>query len=354
MKIVTVLGTRPEIIRLSEIIPLLDRFCDHKVVYTGQNYDKNLKDIFFSQLGLRDPDYNFSCKSDSAIEQISIIFCKCEEIFKKEKPEKILILGDTNSALCAFVAKRIGIPVYHMEAGNRCFDNKVPEEVNRKVIDHCSAILMPYTERSKENLTFEGIPSNRIFVTGNPILEVLAKILKDKSSVLKKYGVEEHKYFLVTLHREENVDVKERLIVFMSTLSKIQEMYNLPMLFSVHPRTKKRLQEIFIDNRIIYLDPLPFKDFVNLEIMSRCVLTDSGTVQEETCIYKVPCVTLRDTTERPETMECGSNLISGCDEESILSCVNVALSVSHSWCAPKEYLDINVSEKVLKILMSKE
>lgn len=360
MKIITVLGTRPEIIRLSIIMPLLDRFCDHIIVYTGQNYDKNLKDVFFNQLKLRDPDYNQTCVHNSTttpMEQISKILCDCESIFKKEKPDKILILGDTNSALCAFVAKRMGIPVYHMEAGNRCYDDRVPEEVNRRIIDHSSSILMPYTERSRDNLLFEGIESKRIYVTGNPIKEVINKNMEDIkfSYLIDEYKVKYKKYFLVTLHREENVDDPSRLYNFVSSLTEIKKIYDYPMLFSVHPRTIKMLESLgsLDNNNIKFLTPMPFFDFIALELSAFCILSDSGTVQEEACIYKVPCVTLRDTTERPETMECGSNIITGCNNDRIKDAVKVVTSLNGGWIAPKEYLNDNVSETVLKILLSK-
>lgn len=362
MKIMTVLGTRPEIIRLSIIMPLLDQYSDHVMVYTGQNYDKNLKDIFFQQLKLRDPDYLQDCsRATTSMEQISRILCDCESIFKKEKPDRILILGDTNSGLSAFVAKRMGIPVYHMEAGNRCFDDRVPEEVNRRVIDHSSTVLMPYTERSRDNLIAEGIELKRIYVTGNPIREVIERILGvntsfdfENATTLKKYGVESRKYFLVTLHREENVDNQNRLYNFISSLNDIQKKYDYPMLFSVHPRTRKRLESLgCLDNsNIKFLDPMPFRDFIGLELSAFCILSDSGTVQEEACIYKIPCVTLRDTTERPETMECGSNIITGCNSDKIIRAVEVVTNLTKGWEVPKEYLNKNVSETILKILLS--
>lgn len=356
MKIITVLGTRPEIIRLSCIMPLLDKQCKHVMVYTGQNYDKNLKDVFFQQLKLRDPDYSQDCSgAKTPMEQISRILCDCESIFKTEKPDKILILGDTNSALCAFVAKRMGIPVYHMEAGNRCFDDRVPEEVNRRIIDHSSTILMPYTERSRDNLIAEGIESRRIYVTGNPIREVIennVNVKKEPIQILNKYGVESKKFFLVTLHRQENVDNQDRLTTFVSSLNEIQKKYDYPMLFSVHPRTRKRLEALgSLDSKIKFLDPMPFFDFIGLELSAFCMLSDSGTVQEEACIYNTPCVTLRDTTERPETIECGSNILTGCGSEKIINAVDVATTFVGEWKVPIEYMNLHVSEIVLRILL---
>lgn len=356
MKVITILGTRPEIIRLSIIISLLDKYLDHKVVHTGQNYDTTLKDIFYDQLKIRRPDYCFDSKSSTFTEQISKIFINCEKILREEKPNKILILGDTNSALSSFVARRLQIPVYHMEAGNRCYDYKVPEEINRKIIDHCSTIHLPYTNSSKENLIKEGIDKKYIYVIGNPIYEVLKKYidLSESEIFLKKYNLVKDNYFLVTLHREENVDNPNRLYTFINTLKSLYEIYNIPIIFPAHPRTINNLKKfnIPISKHITLLEPLSFLDFVHLELNAICVLTDSGTVQEETCIYKRPCVTLRDTTERPETVEIGSNIITGCNENNIIKSVNIAIENKNIWNIPEEYLRENVSQTVLNILIN--
>lgn len=357
MKIMTILGTRPEIIRLSTIIPQLDGLSEHILVHTGQNFDKNLNDIFFSQLGLREPDYFFNSRTDYVMEQIGKIIFESEKIILKERPDKLLVLGDTNSGLSAIVAKRMGIPVFHMEAGNRCYDDRVPEETNRRIIDHSSDVLMPYTERSRENLLREGISNNRIYVTGNPIKEVLdnysGKI--DSSGILKKLGLKEKQFFLLTLHRAENVDVPERLESFISALEAIAKEYKMPIICSLHPRTRAQLikqHKEFDKDQIIALDPLGLFDFVRLEKKAFCVLTDSGTVQEECCIFRIPNVTLRDVTERPETLEAGSNILSGCDKESILRCVKIAVSMKSNYNIPAEYLTDNVSNSVVKILFS--
>ena len=356
MKVLTIFGTRPEIIRLSLIMKKLDGYCDHKTVHTGQNYDESLSDVFLRDLKVRTPDHHFNIKAKSFGEQIGRILEKTEEIVDLEKPDKILILGDTNSALSAIIAARKGVPVFHMEAGNRCFDDRVPEEVNRRIIDHSSAILLPYTERSKENLTDEGIPRERIYVTGNPIYEVLETFKDeiDQSKSLEQFDVAENKYFLVTLHRAENVDKEERLKKIFEGFHKIADKYKKKILISVHPRTAEKLKNFDIETKnedIVLMNPLGFFDFVNLEKNAFCVLTDSGTVQEECAIFHTPNVTIRDVTERPETLECGSNIISGANTESLLLSVEIATKETSNWLAPTEYKKENVSQTVLKILL---
>jgi UDP-N-acetylglucosamine 2-epimerase (non-hydrolysing) len=356
MKIMTVLGTRPEIIRLSLIIKKTDEAFDHVLVHTGQNYAECLNDIFFKELKVRKPDYRLGIKEDSFGAQISRIFYETEKVMIKEKPDRLLILGDTNSGLSAIVAKRLGIPVYHMEAGNRCYDNRVPEEVNRRIIDHSSDILMPYTHRSKENLLREGIQRENIFVIGNPIYEVLKHFedIIDKSIIFQKLHLEKGKYFLVTMHRAENVDNISRLGNLVKGLEMIVKRYRLPVLCSLHPRTKSRMQQFGFSikhNAVRYLTPMGFVDFVSLEKNAYCVLTDSGTVQEECSIFRIPNVTIRDVTERPETIECGSNLLSGVAWDRIMDCVQLVLKLDKQWNPPHEYLEPNVSAKVIKILM---
>lgn len=356
MKIMTILGTRPEIIRLSRIIPKLDKLCDHILVHTGQNYDRTLNDIFFKELAIRQPDHILECRSDTPMGQIGKILVESEWVMEQEKPDRLLILGDTNSALSAIVAKRKGIPVFHMEAGNRCYDDRVPEEVNRRIIDHSSDILLPYTERSRANLLKEGIPGERIFVTGNPIKEVLDHYSShiEASSAIKDLGLEAGNYFLVTLHREENVDVEERLKKFIKALNQLYKEYKIPVIISVHPRTRSRLERMSLTlegNGIRAIEPLGLFDFVSLEKQAKCVLSDSGTVQEECCIFKVPTVTLRDVTERPETLEVGSNMLSGANPESILMCVDIALNQPHNWEPPPEYMVRNISQTVIKIVL---
>lgn len=355
MKIMTILGTRPEIIRLSRVIPFLDKICNHILVHTGQNYETSLSQLFFEELGLRDPDHLFASKSPTTMGQIGLILQQCEQIMDRERPDRILILGDTNSALSAFVAKRMGISVYHMEAGNRCFDDRVPEEVNRRVVDHSSDVLMPYTEWSRRNLIQEGIPVNRIHVTGNPIKEVL-DFYEDRingSTILNTLSLSPGGFFLATLHRAENVDIPERLEAFMEALNRICREKRLPLICLVHPRTRSKLSSLMLEknkNHIRFIDPLGLFDFVHLEKHAACVLTDSGTVQEECCIFNIPSVTLRDTTERPETIEAGSNILSGVDSDDILRCLNLVLDSPNTWDVPSGYLAPHVSRTVAKIV----
>ncbi len=356
MKIMTIFGTRPEIIRLSPILKILDQYCEHTTVHTGQNYHESLSDIFIKDLEVRPPDVHFAVKSKSFGDQAGQILMKTDEVLETFQPDKVLILGDTNSALSAIVAARRGIPVFHMEAGNRCFDNRVPEEINRRIIDHSSTILLPYTERSKENLVGEGIERERIYVTGNPIKEVL-DIYADRiaeSAALEKFGVAEFDYFLVTLHRSENVDKVERLRKILEAFRRIVEKFDKRMLISVHPRTAEKIEQFGLQiasDKIKLLEPLGFFDFVKLEKNALVVLTDSGTVQEECAIFGVPNVTLRDVTERPETVECGSNILSGAETEAIVRAVETAISQPVNWTAPKEYLVENVAHIVSKIVL---
>lgn len=354
MKVLTILGTRPEIIRLSRVIEKMDRVCDHIIVHTGQNYDPNLNDIFFKQLNLRSPDYYLNAKGSFG-EQISIIFKKTEQIFEKESPDRFLVLGDTNSSLGAIIAKRMKIPVYHMEAGNRCYNDKVPEEVNRRIIDHSSDILLPYTERSRQNLIREGIPGERIYVTGNPINEVLNYYMKkiDTCKAFEKYNVKRKKFFLVTCHRAENVDVEDRLNNFIQSLNLIYRKYKIPIIWSMHPRTRQRFKRrnYKIDSGVNIVDPIGLFEFVKLEKNAICMLTDSGTVQEECCIFKIPNVTVRDETERPETIEVGSNILSGMDPKSIIKCVDIVINRSCNWEPPAEYLKKDVSSTIVKIIL---
>jgi UDP-N-acetylglucosamine 2-epimerase (non-hydrolysing) len=355
MKVMTILGTRPEIIRLSRIIEKLDQLSRQVLVHTGQNYDSNLNEIFFQQLGVRPTDYHLGARGSFG-EQIGTILAGIERVMLTEKPDKFLVLGDTNSSLAAIMAKRQGIPVYHMEAGNRCYDDRVPEEVNRRIIDHCSDVLMPYTERSRQNLLREGIPGERIFVTGNPIYEVIQyyDMQIRQSAILTEMELEANRYFLVTMHRAENVDIENRLGSLMAALDKIQKKYRVPIVVSTHPHTRTRIEEFCIEvknSNIRFLSPFGFFDFITLERNAFCVLSDSGTVQEECSIFGVPNVTIRDVTERPETLECGSNMLSGAESEQVLFCVETVLAMQDKWSPPREYMNPNVSQAVAKILL---
>lgn len=355
MKIMTVLGTRPEIVRLSLIIEKLDRLCDHVLIHTGQNYDVNLNDVFFQQMGIREPDHFFGAHGSFG-EQIGTILMQSERVMLEEKPDRFLVLGDTNSSLAAIMARRLGIPVYHMEAGNRCYDDRVPEEINRRIIDHSSDVLLPYTERSRQNLLSEGIPGKRILVTGNPIYEVIQHYEPQiiQSDILKKLTLKPSKYFLVTMHREENVDIERRLCGITSALDRLQREYKIPVVVSTHPRTRVRMESFGIKSEnpeVYFLDPFAFFDFITLERNAFCVLSDSGTVQEECCLFKIANVTIRDVTERPETIECGSNMLSGADTEMIFCCVRTVLAQKLQWSVPPEYQIEHVSNTVVKIIL---
>ncbi len=354
MKIATVFGTRPEIIRLSCIIEQLDGLCEHVLIHTGQNYNKRLSDLFFDELGVRAPDYFLNARGSFG-QQVGTILSGCGEVFAQEKPDGVLILGDTNSALGALVAKRLGIPVFHMEAGNRCYDDRVPEEVNRRVIDHASDVLMPYTERSRMNLLREGVANWRVFVIGNPIFQVLTRYAEQISSsqVLSDLELEAAKYFLVTMHRAENVDLESRLQKLTQSLLRLREEHELPVIVSTHPRTRQKMEAFGLDAPagVRFLEPFGLFDFVALEQSARCVLSDSGTVQEECCIFHIPNVTLRDVTERPETVECGSNILSGVEPDSVVRSVNVAIQGRGNWTPPEEYLNADVSSTVVQIVL---
>jgi UDP-N-acetylglucosamine 2-epimerase (non-hydrolysing) len=356
MRVMTVLGTRPEIIRLSRIIRLLDQYCDHVLVHTGQNYAPRLKDIFFKELGIRSPDITLEADPGSFGAQVGRLFEWIEDVFAAQRPDRLLILGDTNSGLVSIVARRMGIPVYHMEAGNRCYDDRVPEEVNRRIIDHSSTLLLPYTQNSKQNLLAEGIPGHRIFVTGNPIAECIHAVRADVASsrILESIGVRPKEYFLVTLHRAENVDDAGRLRAIVRALEATQRVFGLPMLCSTHPRTRDRLAKAAIGEApgVRFLEPWGFIDFLRLEESACCVLSDSGTVQEECAILGVPNVTLRDVTERPETLECGSNALAGAEQERLEQLIRFVTAERSDWEPPAEYMKMNVSETVVRILLS--
>jgi UDP-N-acetylglucosamine 2-epimerase (non-hydrolysing) len=354
MKIATILGTRPEIIRLSLVIPALDRICDHVLIHTGQNFDERLSEIFFRELDVRSPDHFLGIQADRFGAQAGQILDRVEQILLSTRQDRVLILGDTNSALSAVVARRMGVPVFHMEAGNRCWDDRVPEEVNRRLVDHCSDILMPYTERSRDNLLHEGFSARRIFVTGNPIAGVM-ETHRDaiaSSTILSDLELTAGKYFLLTLHRAENVDVPSRLNALMQGISRLVRIYDCPVIISAHPRFRQRIEAIGIalDPHLRLLPPFGFFDFGRLERDAFCVLTDSGTVQEECAILRVPNVTLRDVTERPETLECGAGILAGTDPDTLERAVRVSLDRAGQWSAPAEYLRTNVSDTVLKLV----
>jgi UDP-N-acetylglucosamine 2-epimerase (non-hydrolysing) len=355
MKILTILGTRPEIIRLSRILSKLDHLVNHKILHTGQNYDPLLNDIFFKELGLRNPDIVIENTGSSFVEQIGNTFVGVEKFINEFKPDRVLILGDTNSGLAAFICERLGVPVYHMEAGNRCYDLKVPEEKNRKVIDSISTMNLPYTNLSRENLLREGIPNNRISVTGNPIKEVIDFYTDQiqQSTILDDLNLTPNNYIIATAHRAENVDHDLRLQNIFQAFEEISKEYKI--VFSCHPRTKQKLEKFKIDTsnpNIIISEPFGFFDFIKLEQNSIMAISDSGTVQEEMCLFRIPTVTIRDTTERPETVWCGSNIVSGLNKTQILLSYKTMKSVERNWEIPQGYNKDNVSDTVINILLS--
>ncbi|MBH0166091.1 UDP-N-acetylglucosamine 2-epimerase (non-hydrolyzing) [Fictibacillus sp. 7GRE50] len=357
MKIVTILGTRPEIIRLSLIIKKLDQLADqHVLIHTGQNFTPSLNDVFFQEFQLRKPDYILMRQQFSFGNQIAHLFSELEKILLHEKPDKVLVLGDTNSALSSIVTERLNIPVVHMEAGNRCFDLNVPEEKNRKVIDAISTFNLPYTKYSRENLIREGVPVNRIMVSGNPIYEVLTQFAEqiDNSRILEKLNVSKGKYMLVTAHRAENVDNHGHLKEILTGLNLVVEHFKMPIICSIHPRTKSRILEsstVQMNPFVQFHEPFGFFDFVKLEKHAFCALTDSGTVQEECCLFQVPTVTMRNSTERPETVECGSNCVSGVSATQILASVKVMTNQKKQWSIPEGYGDLDVSDRVVKFIL---
>lgn len=354
MKILTITGTRPELIRLSVIIRKLDNLTDHILVYTNQNYDKNLSTIFFDDLKIRKPNYYFDFDFNSFGEFLGQSIIEFEKIIKGEQPDKILILGDTNSGLLSIVSEKYNIPVYHMEAGNRCYDNRVPEETNRRIIDNVSKYNLPYTENSKQNLLNEGFHKNYVLKTGNPILEVLNYYSKEinSSDILNKLNLEYKKYILVTTHRSENVDNPEVLKDIIDVLNKISSIRKI--IFSVHPRTRQKIDKlgIKINDNILLSEPFGFFDFVKLEKLAETIITDSGTVQEEACIFGIPSLTIRESTERQETIECGSTILTGTKYIDIINAYDI-IEKRQNWNIPVDYLVENVSDIVINILMGK-
>lgn len=353
-KILTIIGTRPEIIRLSKVIPKLDKFYNNIIVHTGQNFDYELDKIFLKELNVRKPNYYLNARGSFA-KQIAIIIKKLELIISKEKPEKFLVLGDTNSSVGAIVASRMGVKVYHMEAGNRCYSKKSPEEVNRKIIDHTSDILLPYTKDSKENLIKEGIKNKNIIITGNPINEVITSF-KNKinySKILKKLNLIKNNYFLLTLHRQENVDDLKVFKNLLYSLKNVVQKYDKKIIWPIHPRSKKmlnRFENHKLDNRIILIKPLGFFDFVKLEKNCLMTITDSGTVQEESNIFKKPCLIIRNYTERPETVKAGGAKVVGNNLNKIINSIEYFRKKNIRIKKIKEYEVKNVSSTILKIL----
>jgi len=360
MKVMTILGTRPEIIRLASIIKMLDKHCDHVLVHTGQNYDRNLNAVFFEDLNLRQPDWTLETKSSSIQGQIASIIEKTGDVMDKEKPDAIVILGDTNSGLSAICAKRKKIPIFHIEAGDRSFDNDVPEELNRRIVDHASDINLAYTEHSRRNLLREGLHPRNIIVIGSPVCEVYDG-LKDKfaaSTILTELNLIPGNYFTASIHREENVDKGGALETMVGTFNALAEAYSCPIIVSTHPRTRRRLAQLNLlecsHPLINWHEPFGLIDFIRLQKESRCVISDSGTIHEDSAILGFPAVAIRKSTEKQESLEAGYCPITGLQKEDVLRTVklvvgdpiNITLSP-----APDAYLQREVSKKVVRIIL---
>lgn len=358
IKVMTIFGTRPEIIRLSAVMRKLDEYTNQIIVHTGQNYAYELDGIFFEELELRKSDYYLEVKSNTLGGQIGNILIKSEEVLLKEKPDALLVLGDTNSCLSAIIAKRLKIPIFHMEAGNRCFDERVPEEINRKIIDHISDINLPYTEHGRRYLILEGIPPGSIYVTGSPLAEVLSyyKEKIDASTILNTLSLKKGEYFLISAHREENVDSKEVFLKLIDSFNALAEKYSKPLLVTTHPRTRNKIKEYGVEvNALINLHkPFGYFDYVYLQQNASCVLSDSGTIQEEASLLNFPAVQIRESSERPEAFDTGNVVLSGLDKDIILQAVEIVTGqflADKKFEVPRDYQSINVSDKVLRLIV---
>lgn len=359
LKLMTIIGTRPEIIRLSEVIKKCDKYFDHVLVHTGQNWDYTLNEVFFKDLDLRKPDYYLDSVGDNLGSTMGNIIAKSYGIMQKEKPDALLVLGDTNSALSAISAKRLKIPIFHMEAGNRCWDWNVSEMINRKIVDHISDINLPYTEHSRRYLLSEGIDGKTMFVTGSPMPEVIEQNMDkiNSSKVLEELSLESRKYILVSAHREENIDNEENFMALMNSINSIAEKYNIPVIYSTHPRSMK-----FIEKRnfkfhplVKNLKPFGFMDYNKLQMNAYCVMSDSGTLSEESAILNFPGVLIRTSTERPEVLDKGTVVIGGIKQKDVEQSVELAVSMyenKEKVVLAEDYEDKNVSVKVVKIIQS--
>lgn len=359
LKVMTILGTRPEIIRLSSVMEKLESFTNHVLVHTGQNYDFELNQVFFDELGVREPDYFLNVDTSSLGKVLGEVLIKTEGVILKEKPDAILVLGDTNSAIAVLMAKRMKVPTYHMEAGNRSFDANVPEEINRKLVDHMADFNLVYTEHARRHLISEGLSHRFTYVTGSPMLEVLnsKKAEIEASIILETLGLEKNKYFIASIHREENVDNPDSLTKVVNCLNAIYDEYRLPIVVSTHPRTRNRLEMLdsdFSDRDIRFLKPFGFFDYNKLQKDSFCAISDSGTISEESVMLDFPAVTLRNSIERPEALDAGSILLTGLDKDMLICAVDLVTQESKHYTkreAPTEYKVENTSLRVLKIIM---
>ena len=360
LKLMTIVGTRPEIIRLSRTIAKLDEYCDHIFVHTGQNYDYELNQIFFDDLGLRTPDVFLECAGATAAESIAKVISKSDKVLAEKAPEAILILGDTNSAMAVIPDKRRKIPIFHMEAGNRCYDLRVPEEINRKIIDHTSDINMPYSDIAREYLLKEGIKPELIVKTGSPMYEVISfyKRKIESSNVLERLNLSEYQYFVVSAHREENIDSEINIHNFVQTLNRLGDTYKYPIIVSTHPRTRKKIEELGLQfHPLVNLHkPFGFSDYINLQINAKAVLSDSGTITEESSILNFPAINIRDIHERPEGMEEGAVMFTGINGDRVLQALSILERQSRGEVRNinivKDYVAPNVSEKVVRTILS--
>ncbi len=358
LKVMTVLGTRPEIIRLSSVLNRLDKHVDHVLVHTGQNSDYELNEIFFRDLNVRQPDHFLNISRESLGRILGEVLMKTETVLRDEKPDAVLILGDTNSAFAGIIARRMKIPVYHMEAGNRCFDLNVPEEMNRRIIDHISDFNLVYTEHARRNLLAEGIHARRIYLTGSPMCEVLRQAQPgiEKSSILSELDLQPGRFFLVSMHRAENVDIPDHLVSLLDVMNRLCETYDMPLIVSTHPRTRQRLDSLQhpVDDRVRFLKPFGYFDYVRLQIESICTLSDSGTISEESSILGFPAVTMRTAMERPEAMDSGHMILTGHDSDTILQSVKYVVasqSQAQQHTIAAEYQVDNTSHRVLKLIL---
>ena len=358
LKVLTVVGTRPEIIRLSRVMSLLDEHVDHIIAHTGQNYDYELNEIFFKDLDLRKPDFFLNVDVSSLEASVGDIIRKSGELLRKEKPDALLVLGDTNSCLSAYMAKRLHIPIFHMEAGNRCFDFNVPEEINRRVIDHIADFNLVYTEHARRHLISEGLPHRRIYLTGSPMYEVLnhyrPKI--DASVILETLKLTKGQYFVVSVHREENVDNPENLRRILLILNRMAEEYGVPVIVSTHPRTRKRLEasdNLKMNSLIRFLKPFGFTDYVHLQMNALCTVSDSGTISEESAILNFPAISLRNSMERPEAQDAGTIILTGFNQSIVINSIKIALQENVKQPLkqpPSEYSVPDTSWRVLKLI----
>lgn len=356
MKVMTIVGTRPEIIKLSTTIKELDKYTEHILVHTGQNYDYELNEIFFKDLGLREPDVYMNAAGENAAETIGNVIIKSDELIKKYQPDAILLYGDTNSCLSVISAKRNKVPVFHMEAGNRCFDERVPEEINRKVVDHLSDINMTLTEHARRYLISEGLRPETVIKTGSSMKEVLNECKEniDNSDVLERLNLEKGKYFVLSAHREENVDNPRNFKALIESINAVAEEYKMPIIFSAHPRTRKKIEAegIIFSDYVKYMKPLGFNDYNKLQQNAFCVISDSGTITEESSIMGFPAITIRQAHERPEGMDEGTLIMSGVDKEDVLDAIKVVTDEDKKPHIVNDYDVDYVGMKVVKIIMS--